>query len=182
LREIPKVGLINKMGRREAHRVVWHKGASIVELETLYRERGDHFVRVAAAVTGNGEIGRDVVQDAFAIAIRQRVTFRGGGPLEAWVWTIVVNTARRYARKRGTQPLAETHETSSNGRPVDELGVRGWIAVLPERQREMLFLRYYADLDYRQIARILEVEVGTVSATLSAAHTKLRVALREVHR
>jgi DNA-directed RNA polymerase specialized sigma24 family protein len=46
----------------------------------------------------------------------------------------------------------------------------------------MLFLRYYADLDYRQIARILEVEVGTVSATLSAAHTKLRVALGEVHR
>ena len=154
----------------------------MAELETLYRERGDHFARVAAAVAANGEIGRDAVQDAFATAIRERSSFRGSGPLEAWVWRIVVNTARRYARERASEPLADRHHAPSNGKPIDELGLRGWIATLPERQREMLFLRHYADLDYRQIAQILEVEVGTVSATLSAAHNKLRVALREVHR
>ena len=42
------------------------------------------------------------------------------------------------------------------------------------------FLRYYADLDYRSIAEVLGVEVGTVSATLSSAHTALRRALQEV--
>jgi RNA polymerase sigma-70 factor (ECF subfamily) len=56
------------------------------------------------------------------------------------------------------------------------------IALLPERQRLVLFLRYYADLDYRRIAQILRVEVGTVSATLHAAHTSLRRALKEVQR
>jgi RNA polymerase sigma factor (sigma-70 family) len=45
---------------------------------------------------------------------------------------------------------------------------------LPERQRVAVFLRYWADLDYRAIAEVLEVEVGTVSATLSAAHQSLR--------
>jgi RNA polymerase sigma-70 factor (ECF subfamily) len=161
---------------------VWRKGASLAELELLYRERGEHFVRVAAAVAGDGEIGRDSVQDAFAVAIRERSSFRGDAPLEAWLWRIVVNTARRYTRARRVAPLTEAHHPRVNGKPVDALGVRAWIAALPERQREMLFLRYYADLDYRQIAQILEVEVGTVSATLSAAHNKLRVALREVHR
>jgi DNA-directed RNA polymerase specialized sigma24 family protein len=39
-----------------------------------------------------------------------------------------------------------------------------------------VFLRYYADLDYRSIAEALEIEVGTVSATLSAAHTALAAA------
>jgi RNA polymerase sigma factor (sigma-70 family) len=53
---------------------------------------------------------------------------------------------------------------------------------LPERQRLALFLRYYADLDYRSIADVLGVEVGTVSATLSAAHSSLRRALSEVNR
>jgi RNA polymerase sigma factor (sigma-70 family) len=72
------------------------------------------------------------------------------------------------------------HEPSTNGKQADELGLRAWIASLPERQRDALFLRYYADLDYRAIAEVLEIEVGTVSATLSAAHNKLRVALREV--
>jgi RNA polymerase sigma factor (sigma-70 family) len=154
----------------------------MAQLEDLYRERGDYFVRVAAAVTRDGEIGRDAVQDAFATAIRERSAFHAEGPLEAWLWRIVVNTARRYARERASLPLDETHEASSNGKPADELGLRLWIGALPERQREALFLRYYADLDYRQIAQILEIEVGTVSATLSAAHNKLRVALREVQR
>jgi RNA polymerase sigma factor (sigma-70 family) len=47
----------------------------------------------------------------------------------------------------------------------------GWLAALPERQRTVVFLRYFADLGYRTIAETLDVEVGTVSATLHAAHT-----------
>ncbi|MGH2781650.1 MAG: RNA polymerase sigma factor [Thermoleophilaceae bacterium] len=53
---------------------------------------------------------------------------------------------------------------------------------MPERQRLAVFLRYYGDLDYRSIASALDVEVGTVSATLSAAHSALRKQLREVTR
>jgi RNA polymerase sigma factor (sigma-70 family) len=53
---------------------------------------------------------------------------------------------------------------------------------LPDRQREAVFLRYYADLDYRTVAAVLGVEVGTVSATLSAAHRTLRKRLEEVRR
>jgi RNA polymerase sigma factor (sigma-70 family) len=51
---------------------------------------------------------------------------------------------------------------------------------LPERQRLAVYLRYYADLDYRAIAAVLAVKVGTVSATLSAAHNRLREQLQEV--
>ena len=50
------------------------------------------------------------------------------------------------------------------------------------RQRDALFLRYYADLDYRAIADVLRIEVGTVSATLSAAHQSLRKRLEEARR
>jgi RNA polymerase sigma-70 factor (ECF subfamily) len=56
------------------------------------------------------------------------------------------------------------------------------VAALPERQRLVLFLRYYADLDYRRIAEILGVRIGTVSASLHAAHGTLRRALNEVSR
>jgi RNA polymerase sigma factor (sigma-70 family) len=58
--------------------------------------------------------------------------------------------------------------------------VRRWIAALPERQRLAVFLRYFADLDYQAIATALDVEVGTVSATLAAAHATLRRALQGV--
>jgi len=97
-------------------------------------------------------------------------------------WRILVNEARRLAREFGTEPLAVRTDSGSNGQSGDELGIRAWIAALPERQREALFLRYYADLDYRTIAEVLGIEVGTVSATLSAAHQALRRRLEEVER
>jgi DNA-directed RNA polymerase specialized sigma24 family protein len=48
------------------------------------------------------------------------------------------------------------------------------------KQRLTVYLRYYADLDYREIATVLDVAVGTVSATLSAAHRSLRKTIEEV--
>jgi RNA polymerase sigma-70 factor (ECF subfamily) len=151
-------------------------------LEELYRRRYPHFVRVAAAITGDSESGRDAVQTGFAHALRKRQDFRGSGPLEAWVWRIVVNEARRVRRVEPRSAPALAHEPSSNGHASDDLGVRAWIAALPERQRATVFLRYYADLEYAAIADVLGVRVGTVSATLSAAHASLRTQVEEVER
>jgi len=52
--------------------------------------------------------------------------------------------------------------------------------LLTERQREIVFLHYYADLDYAAIADALQISPGTVGATLNAARRTLRAALEEV--
>jgi RNA polymerase sigma factor (sigma-70 family) len=162
---------------------VWRNGVSLGELESLYRARFDHFAGVAAAITGDGESGRDAVQTAFATAVRERRSFRGDGAVEAWLWRIVVNEARRLRRQPSDQPFDESFAPAANGHGAgDELGVRAFLSALPQRQRAAVFLRYHADLDYRRIAEILEVEVGTVSATLSAAHTVLRKTLGKAAR
>jgi DNA-directed RNA polymerase specialized sigma24 family protein len=57
----------------------------LAALESLYDLRLDAFVRVAAAITGERESGRDAVNDAFVAAIRHRRQFRGEGTLGAWV-------------------------------------------------------------------------------------------------
>lgn len=75
------------------------KGADEAELESLYRGRYAQFVRVAGAITGDLDLARDAVQEAFASAWRKRRSFRGEGPLEAWVWKTVVNAARMQARE-----------------------------------------------------------------------------------
>lgn len=158
------------------------KGATPAQLEALYRARFAYFVRVAVAICGDNDRGRDVVQTAFIAALRHRRSFRGDAPLEAWVWRIVVNEARRAGRESVEAPSTEDAR-SMNGHGGDErdpLGIRGWIAVLPDRQREAIFLRYFADLDYATIAEALGIEVGTVSATLGAAHRSLRKNLQEV--
>lgn len=142
----------------------------VEELEALYRERLAEFSRVAAAIAGDEESGRDAVQDAFAKALRKRRRFRGDGNLEAWVWRIVVNKARDARRRRPPVPerTAAVHVPDV---PLDRLS---------RRQREIVFLHYYADLGYDEIAAALRISPGTVGATLSAARTTLRRELEEV--
>jgi RNA polymerase sigma-70 factor, ECF subfamily len=151
-------------------------GTSKHELERLYLDRYAHFVRVAAAIAGDEDRAVDVVQEAFAAALRARRSFRGQGPVEAWVWRIVVNTAKKSRRPPEELPVDQM-ASSDNG--PDPTPVRRAIAGLPERQRLVLFLRYYADLDYRAIADALEIAPGTVAATLHAAHSSLHSALEE---
>ena len=92
----------------------------------------------------------------------------------------MVNAAKR--QHRDDIVATELDEVSANGDADEQRAVRAWITALPERQRLAVYLRYYADLDYRSIAEALGIEVGTVSATLSAAHENLRKSMEEVPR
>lgn len=156
------------------------RGARVSDLEEVYRLRYQQFLRVATAIGGDEHAGHDAVQDGFADVLRHRRSYRGDGPLEAWVWRAVVNAAHRGRSRRPPASGLTDVEAATNGASGgDERHIRPWLAALPERQRLAIFLRYYADLDYRTIASVLEVEVGTVSATLSAALTSLRRSLSE---
>ena len=153
----------------------------LVELEALYRERWAAFARVAISLAGSAEAGREAVQEGFARAIERRDAFRGECPLEAWVWRIVVNTAKTAGVRAGREEPDTSlgpEDASDNGDRPSEVAL--WVRTLPERQRVAVFLRYWADLDYRAIAEVLEIEVGTVSATLAAAHQSLRRSVQEV--
>jgi RNA polymerase sigma factor (sigma-70 family) len=155
-------------------------GGSLAELERLYRERYPVFLRVARATVRDHGAAADAVQDAFVQAVRNRRSFRGEGTLEAWVWRMVVNAARQ--RRRELVERVEAAEVADMSRNGFGDPVRAAAAALPERQRLVLFLRYYADLDYAAIAAALDITEGTVGATLNAAHAALRNSLEEVER
>jgi len=147
-------------------------------LERVYRDRLEAFVRVAAAIAGDRDVARDAVQDGFARALAHAGEFRGEGALEGWVWRIVVNEARRRTAAR-SRSYRGVHRAPVESRPDDPAWLRGVVATLPERQRTVLFLRYYADLEYDAIAEALGVAPGTVAATLSQARSSLRRKLEE---
>jgi RNA polymerase sigma-70 factor (ECF subfamily) len=157
------------MGRRQS-------GASLDELREAYQRRLAEFRRVAAAIVGDRELASDVVR-----AVKQRASFAGRGSLDGWLWRIVINTARDHR----SDPVGDRDETDEPGvyhDMVDERRnvVRAAVQQLPERQRLVLFLRHYADLDYGSIADALSISDGTVAATLHAAHLRLRELLSEV--
>lgn len=156
------------------------QNAQVADLEALYRARYRHFLRVAILITSDHGNAHDAVQEAFAATIRSLPSYRGEGPLEAWVWRAVVNAAKKQQRPLAAGLEGDELASSQNGDKAEARLVRTWVASLPERQRLTIYLRYYADLDYQEIATVLDVAVGTVSATLSAAHRTLRKTIEEV--
>jgi RNA polymerase sigma-70 factor (ECF subfamily) len=158
------------------------RGATVEALESLYRADLPRFVRAATAIVGDEGAGRDAVQDAFVQAVKNQGSYKGEAPLEAWVWRIVINEALALRRSRASEFERRSTTPSTNHVPEQDAAVRAWVAALPERQRLAVFLRYFADLDYQSIAIALEVEVGTVSATLATAHAALRRSYEEAVR
>jgi RNA polymerase sigma factor (sigma-70 family) len=145
------------------------------DLERLYERRYRSFRHGAAAIVGDYDRAHDVVQDAFARALASREDFRGGSP-EAWLWTIVKRQAldaRRPGRELAWQDAFELAAEDPDRDPELAEALRR----LPARRRLVVFLRYFADLQYDEIARLCEIDQGTVGATLAAAHADLRRAL-----
>jgi RNA polymerase sigma factor (sigma-70 family) len=160
-------------------------GAGLEEIELIYRRDLGKLQRLATAIVGNREAGCDAVQDAFARAVHRRGQFRREGSLEGWLWRIVVTTARDAAARLPTQLSVEPErgiDWDALADDGEDAALRRMILRLPERQRHVLFLRYYGDLDYSAIANTLEISAGTVAATLSQARGNLRRLLMEVPR
>jgi RNA polymerase sigma-70 factor (ECF subfamily) len=155
-------------------------------VESEYRRRYVKFVRVALGFLGDPDIAHDAVQETFARALRNREALRNDSALATWLWRTLTNLCLDWQRHRsqhlslnGSQGREQSRETPSvpGFDEMDEL--RAAIAALPDRQRAAIFLRHYADLNYNQIADVLDIQRGTVAATLNAAHTRLRKSLLE---
>ena len=148
-------------------------------LEQLYRTRYARFYRLALAVLGNGEAAADAVQEAFVRALRGRARLESREALEPWVWRTVLNVSltRRSARSERPDADPPASGVEDNGKLEDWSELRAAVASLPDRQREVLFLRHYADLDYERIGEVLGIARGTVAATLNQAHAALRARL-----
>ena len=156
---------------------------TLAALERVYRAQFKAFVRCATAYLGDAQAAADAVQEGVAKAIRERRGYRGEGTLEAWLWRVVLNAVRSHYRERlRTRSLADAHDDDEAAFDGDLTAdaVRSAVRRLPERQRLVLFLRFYADMDYATIAALLDMSEGTVGSSLNAARTTLRGLLEEV--
>lgn len=151
-------------------------------IEAVYRERYARFRDVLISMTGSRELGTDAVQETFAQALRDRHAFRGEGSLEAWIWRIALRTAGRQRRARSASggPRLSTNGTVVPAPAWSDLDsdLAEAVRSLAPRQRLMIFLHYFADLSYAELADVCAVSEGTVAATLSQARSALVEILR----
>jgi len=155
-------------------------------------------------LTGNRDDAEDVVQEA---CIRAFASIGHGTVMRprAWLLAIVRNTAFTWMAKNRPKGvlvlgddaemdrLAETKEMAFADAPsmtpeaelirkADAAAVKQAVDALPAPLREVLVLREFNDLSYREIADLLSVPIGTVMSRLSRARLLLATSIAEVHR
>lgn len=145
----------------------------------VYADQVDGLVRLAYLLTSDAGRAEDVVADAFA-KVWPRWQRGEVDDLGAYLRTTVVNTARSRLRRRY---LERRHAATldGDGRGVlqhDEAAAEHdatWQAVqqLPQRQREVVVLRFWEDLDVATTAEVLGVSQGTVKSQTSKAMARL---------
>jgi RNA polymerase sigma-70 factor (ECF subfamily) len=150
---------------------------TVAGIERLYRERYTRFRNGVAPVTGSYETAHDAVQEGFARALRASRQYSGRGSLEGWVWRIVLRTA--VEQRRPGEEVSLDALDPEFVEPERDFALTSAVQALPPRRRLVVFLRYFADLPYQTIAEVLEVEAGTVAATLAQAKETLATVLQE---
>jgi len=132
---------------------------------------------------GAGPDAEDVTSEAFARALRYRKSFDASkGTPAAWLTGI----ARRVIAERAAgqpQPVAEVPDTAAPGALEDEsvnrITMQTAVAVLGDRDRELIALRYGADLTAAQIGELLELSPNAVEVALHRALRRLRAELED---
>jgi RNA polymerase sigma-70 factor (sigma-E family) len=152
----------------------------------LYQSHYAALVREAALLVGDVATAEDVVQDCFIALHRAWWRVRDTSAALFYLRRSVINRSRSVLRRRAVAdrhpPLAEPPLPSAEDSALAVVAlssVRAALRALPVRQREVLVLRYYADLPETQIAAVMGVSRGSVKAHAARARDALRAALTD---
>jgi len=140
-----------------------------------------------ACARGDSHVA-DLVQDALIRVLQNIARFDPAGParLSTWILTIaarvVLNDRRRdSSRYSKVEPAAYIDPATAAAERELAEAIASAVLELPEAQRIAFVLREYHDLDYAEIAGVVDVDVGTVKSRLSRARAAVRDTLLRAH-
>lgn len=169
--------------------------------EKLVKAHERMVYRVAFRFLNNETDATDVAQDVFIRVHRSLAKFRGDSSLSTWIYTITANLSRNAIRSKKNRekvqvlaPEEREDQTPFWDRVADNRGglayrqaesrdldgaIQESLQTLPPDYREAVILRDVEDLDYQEIARVLETSVGTVKSRIARGRAILRDKLKD---
>jgi RNA polymerase sigma-70 factor (ECF subfamily) len=158
----------------------------------LLRLHYDRIYAVCRRLTGHDGDAADAAQETMIAVVRSIARFDGRAAFGTWVHRIATNASLDELRRRRRRPLlapvsddgwspADEVTDAAAERRFDAVGERDALdtalAVLPEDFRVAVVLRDVGDLDYSEIATLLDVPVGTVKSRIARGRAALAVAM-----
>lgn len=162
----------------------------IFEAEAMHHI--DDLYRTAKRLTRNETEADDLVQETYMQAWRSFGNYELGTNCRAWLYKILFNKYDHHRRKQFTQSKyfqeadELVFELSAARVPVPEhltdSEVIFALGKLPEHYRSVVLLADVHEFDYKEVAQILEIPMGTVMSRLNRARTQLKRSLARVAR
>jgi RNA polymerase sigma-70 factor (ECF subfamily) len=158
--------------------------------EVLVQRHGTRVYNLCFRILGDPEEAADASQDTFLAALRKLNTFRGDSAFTTWLHRVAVNACYDSLRRKRRRPLIQIVRDEDDERPepslpspdhadqvVFSVDVGRALMEVPEEFRVVLVLADVQDLPYDEIARVLEIPVGTVKSRVFRGRAALGRAL-----
>ncbi len=175
----------------QAHAIKEDSGLVVeMDWEVAYREYLPRVYNFFRYRVGDQSFAEDLTADVFEKAWRGRARFRRDlGAFSTWLFTIVRNTATDHFRRNGRdtrleavgelQDPASLEDTAQ--REHDFARLNSLLSQLPERERELIALKYGAELTNREIAQLMHLSESNVGTILHRTVEKLRIEMEVDH-
>ena len=159
--------------------------AALTHIDSLYG--------TALRLTRSAPDAEDLVQDTYLKAFRAAHQFEPGTNLKAWLFTILHNTFRNIRRHDGRSPVdvdSDAVERAVGDGPADQspeelltratldADLQAALDALPEAFRQAVWLRDVEELTYAEMAKVLDVPMGTVMSRISRGRRALSEGLQ----
>ena len=136
--------------------------------------------RYARALTRDGDVADDLVQDTLVRALRAEHLFHGGD-VRSWLYTILTNLNRNrlrsLSRRPSLMPIDDNDAVELAGPEAGGRDIERALATLVDEQRAALLLVVLEGLTYREVALIQGVPIGTVMSRLARARAQVKAYL-----
>ena len=156
--------------------------------EALITLHSPRVFNLALGYTGRHHDAEEITQTVFWKVWNALPQFRGGASFSTWLYRLTLNACtdhyRREKKRRGDlslddPDLAPLRDTAPSPEEIllqreEQAILRKALAELPEQHRVILVLREMDGLDYKEIAQVLDLEMGTVKSRLARARRALR--------
>lgn len=147
-----------------------------LDIETVYRNYSDYIFNYIYGMVQNKAEAEDLLQDTFMKVVKSRN--KDIEDVKAWLITIARNTVYDHWRTRKKKVQLNPFMRSKEKRDIElKLDIEREINKLTPKLKEVIVLREINQLDYKEIADIVDVSIGTVKSRLSRARKQLRESL-----
>ena len=168
--------------------------SAISTLIEKYNRRVRDYIRM---MVGDADVAADIAQETFIKAVRviDEGRYTDSGKFQSWIMRIAHNKALDYFRSQknnnsvsessagynvlGTMKYADKSVEDSMISDQISADIRALVELLPDEQREVVMLRYYSDLSFKEIAEQTGVSINTAFGRMRYALINLRKMIQE---